>query len=146
MRDDQCIFCKIAAGEVPCAKVYESERLLAFLDIAPTLKGHVLLIPKDHYRTLLDLPSDLGEELVTALRIVGRAVMEGTGADGLNLGMNTNAEAGQVVMHAHFHLIPRFAGDGLALWGQKSYTGKEEMNHYAQRIAGAIRSQPSGQP
>lgn len=139
MRDDQCIFCKIAAGEVPCAKIYESERLLAFLDIAPTLKGHTLLIPKDHYRTLLDLPSDLGEELVTALRIVGRAVMEGTGADGLNLGMNTNAAAGQVVMHAHFHLIPRFAGDGLELWGQKSYSGKEEMNDYAQRIAGAIR-------
>lgn len=140
MSDEQCIFCRIAAGEVPSAKVHESERLLAFLDIAPTVKGHTLIIPKDHYRSLLDLPADLGAELVEALKVVGRAVMEGTGADGLNLGMNTNAAAGQVVMHAHFHLIPRFNGDGLELWGQKSYAGKEEMNDYAQRIAGAIRS------
>ncbi|MFO7596905.1 MAG: HIT family protein [Desulfocurvibacter africanus] len=140
MRDEQCIFCRIAAGEVPCAKIHESERLLAFLDIAPSMKGHTLLVPKEHYRTLLDLPSDLGEEILAALKVVGRAVMEGTGADGLNFGVNTNAAAGQVVMHAHFHLIPRFAGDGLKLWGQTSYAGKEEMNDYAQRIASAVRS------
>jgi len=140
LKDEECIFCKIVAGKVPCAKVYENERLLAFLDIAPNNKGHTLLIPKDHYRSLMELPSHLGEEMLVALKVVGRAIMDGIGADGLNLGMNINAAAGQEVMHAHFHLIPRFKGDDLRLWPPKSYTGKEEMNDYAQRIASAIRS------
>jgi histidine triad (HIT) family protein len=133
-----CIFCRIAAGEIPCAKLYESETILAFLDIAPVRKGHALVVVKAHYPDLWSLPADLGGDLLAAMQAVGRAVVEATGAEGLNVGMNNRAAAGQVVPHAHFHLIPRNAGDGLALWPQSSYAGQEEMVRLAEAIRARI--------
>ncbi|MES9997220.1 HIT domain-containing protein [Desulfovibrio aminophilus] len=132
----ECIFCRIAAGEIPCAKLYESETILAFLDIAPVRKGHALVVTKAHYPDLWSLPADLGGDLLAAMQAVGQAVVSATGAEGLNVGMNNRAAAGQVVPHAHFHLIPRNVGDGLALWPQSSYAGQEEM----ERLAEAIRA------
>lgn len=129
-----CIFCKIIAGTIPCAKIYDSGGVFAFLDIAPVNKGHALVVPKAHYPTLLDLPVDLGRELLAALKAVGGAVMQATGATGLNLGMNNFESAGQIVHHAHFHLIPRHTGDGLTLWTQHAYEGADEMGKLAQAI------------
>ena len=134
--DSECIFCKIVAGEIPCAKVYESESCLAFLDIAPVSAGHALVLLKGHYPTLMDIPAELGSELLQALSRVGRAVMEATGADGLNLMQNNYEAAGQLVHHAHFHLVPRFSDDGLRLWPQSKYEDQEEMGRLAARIAG----------
>lgn len=133
-----CIFCKIIKGEIPSAKVYDRGGVYAFLDIAPVNKGHVLVVPKEHYATLFDLPPDLGRELLTALKTVGAAVMAATGAAGLNLGMNNFEAAGQLVHHAHFHLIPRHAGDGLSLWTQHAYAGPEEMKKLAQAVRTAM--------
>jgi len=135
---EDCIFCKIIAGKIPCAKIYDQGGLFAFLDIAPVNKGHALVLPKVHYPTLFDLPPDLGRGLVTALSAVGRAVMQATGAAGLNLGMNNFLVAGQLVHHAHFHLIPRHEGDGLRLWTQHGYESGEEMQKLAQAIKKAI--------
>lgn len=129
-----CIFCKIIAGTIPCAKIYDGGGVFAFLDIAPVNKGHALVVPKAHYATLLDLPADLGREMLTALKAVGGAVMAATGASGLNLGMNNFESAGQIVHHAHFHLIPRHAGDGLTLWTQHAYESGDEMGKLAQAI------------
>lgn len=129
-----CIFCKIIAGTIPCAKVYDQGGVFAFLDIAPVNKGHALVVPKAHYPTLLDLPADLGRELLTALKAVGGAVMAATGASGLNLGMNNYESAGQIVHHAHFHLIPRHGGDGLTLWTQHAYESADEMARLAQAV------------
>jgi histidine triad (HIT) family protein len=134
--DRDCIFCRIIAGEIPSAKLYDKGGVFAFLDIAPVNKGHALVVPKGHYATLFDLPPDLGRELVSAMQTVGRAVMSATGATGLNVGMNNFASAGQLVPHAHFHLIPRHEGDGLSLWTQHAYENAEEM----QKLALAIRS------
>ncbi len=133
--DSECIFCKIVAGEIPCAKVYETESCLAFLDIAPVRGGHALVLPKAHYPTLMDLPAEWGEELLRGLSKVGKAVMEATGADGLNLMQNNYEAAGQLVHHAHFHLIPRFEDDGLRLWPQSPYDDPDEMAGLAARIA-----------
>lgn len=133
-----CIFCKIIAGEIPSAKIYDHGGVYAFLDIAPVNKGHALVVPKKHYATLFDLPADLGRELTLALQTVGRAVMDATGATGLNLGMNNFETAGQLVHHAHFHLVPRHAGDGLTLWTQHAYESVEEMQKLAQAIRSAI--------
>ncbi len=135
---EDCIFCKIIAGTIPCAKIYDQGGLFAFLDIAPVNKGHALVLPKVHYPTLFDLPPDLGRGLVTALSAVGRAVMQATGAAGLNLGMNNFEVAGQLVHHAHFHLIPRHEGDGLRLWTQHAYESGEQMQKLAQAIKKAI--------
>ncbi len=133
-----CIFCRIAAGEIPCAKLFESDTVLAFLDIAPVRKGHALVVPKAHHPTLWDLPQDLGRDLLAAMQAVGRAVVEASGAEGLNVGMNNHPAAGQVVLHAHFHLIPRHTGDGLALWPQSSYSGGDEMDRLAEAIRARI--------
>jgi len=135
---DDCIFCKIIEGKIPCAKVYDRGGIFAFLDIAPVNKGHALVVPKAHHATLFDLPPDLGRELLTALKLVGQAVMQATGAAGLNVGMNNFEVAGQLVHHAHFHLIPRHEGDGLKLWTQHAYESGEEMQRLAQAVKQAI--------
>jgi len=135
---DDCIFCKIIEGKIPCAKVYDQGGIFAFLDIAPVNKGHALVVPKKHYATLFDIPPDLGRELLSALKLVGAAVMQATGAAGLNVGMNNFEVAGQLVHHAHFHLIPRHEGDGLRLWTQHAYESGEEMQKLAQAVKKAI--------
>lgn len=129
-----CIFCRIVKGEIPCAKTYETDAILSFLDIGPVNKGHALIIPKRHYANLFELPPEIGAELATAMRIVGKAVMDATGAEGLNVGMNNFEAAGQLVPHAHFHLIPRFTGDGLALWPPGKYESMDEMATLAEAI------------
>jgi len=136
---EDCIFCKIIRGEIPCAKVYETHTVLAFLDIAPVNKGHALVIPKAHYENIWELPASLATEMLIAVQTVGQALKDGLGAQGMNLGMNNGAAAGQLVMHAHWHLIPRFADDGLTLWPQKSYDSPEEMGLTALKISGTIR-------
>jgi len=138
-KDDSCIFCKIVAGEIPCAKVFESDTCVAFLDIAPVSPGHALVLPKDHHPTLMDIPAALGGDLMDALARVGRAVREATGADGLNLIQNNGEAAGQLVHHAHFHLVPRFADDGLKLWPQSGYDDPDEMRGLAKKIADLVK-------
>lgn len=134
-----CLFCKIVRGEIPCAKVYENDAVLAFLDIAPVNKGHTLVIPKAHHADIHDLPPALGERLLEAVQAVGASFKGALGATGMNLGMNNGASAGQMVFHAHWHLIPRFEGDGLSLWPQKSYESIDEMSELARKIASYIR-------
>lgn len=139
MIDHDCIFCKIIRGEIPCAKVYETHTVLAFLDIAPVNKGHALVIPKAHHEDIWHVPGWLAQDLHRAVQIVGQALKDGLGARGVNVGMNNGTAAGQLVFHAHWHLIPRFEGDGLTLWPQKSYDSPEEMSRTALSISGTIR-------
>jgi histidine triad (HIT) family protein len=117
----ECIFCRIAAGQVPAAKVLETPRILAFLDIAPVHYGHTLVIPKDHYETFLELPDDLWLEMGQVSRRVAQALRQVLFARGFNVMMNNFDAAGQVVFHAHVHVIPRFLSDGLHLFPQTSY-------------------------
>ena len=126
------------AGEIPCAKILETEHFLSFLDIAPVRPGHALVLPKAHYPTLWDVPDKLGAGLLATAKAVGKAVMEATGAEGLNLGMNNHEAAGQLVPHAHVHLIPRVFGDGLELWGQKPYEDRAAMEQLAEAIRNII--------
>ena len=137
MTDSECIFCKIVQGTIPCAEVYATDTVMAFLDIAPVSPGHALVIPRSHFPTLFEIPEDLGAELLRAMQAVGRALMDAVGATGLNVGMNNYEQAGQLVPHAHFHLIPRFAADGLGLWPQKPYDDPDDM-----RRAGAGHPEP----
>ncbi len=134
-----CIFCDIVQGKIPCAQVYSTPTVLAFLDIAPVHPGHVLVIPRAHYPTLMDLPPDLGDALLQALQRVATAIVEVTKAAGLNVMMNNHRAAGQLVEHAHFHLIPRHENDGLQLWPQSAYPSMERMQQVATDIAAAVR-------
>lgn len=134
MAQDECIFCRIVRGEIPCAKLYETDTVLAFLDIAPVMQGHALVIPKAHHPEVWDLPAALGGDLVAAVGRVGQAVLAATGCEGVNVLMNNGSAAGQLVPHAHFHVIPRKTGDGLALWPQHAYENQAEMSALAQSI------------
>jgi histidine triad (HIT) family protein len=111
MQDPNCIFCKIIAGQIPCAPLIDDDFALAFLDIGPLAEGHALLIPKDHYVTLDQVPADVAAGLLRHLPALGKAVQEATGASGFNVLQNNGKVAHQEVPHVHFHIIPRKPGD-----------------------------------
>ena len=122
---DECIFCKIVKGEIPCSKVFENEKFFAFLDIGPVNKGHTLVIPKKHYKNLFDMPEEELKGYMEAIQKVSKVIMKGVDADGVNINMSNESAAGQVVMHTHIHIIPRFKDDGLKLWPQGKYAEGE---------------------
>jgi histidine triad (HIT) family protein len=113
MSDGQTIFTRIVRGEIPSHKVDEDEHTYAFLDINPLAPGHTLVIPKKAYVTLDECPEEVASALGRAVARVGRAVAAATGCAGWNVLQNNGRIAGQVVMHVHFHIIPRSEGDGL---------------------------------
>jgi len=119
--ENDCLFCKIIKGDIPSSKLYEDKETFVFLDIAPVNVGHALIVPKKHSADLLDMPDKDIENLFKVAKEVADAVMKGTGATGFNLGMNNRKSAGQLVMHSHLHIIPRFDGDGLRHWPGKKY-------------------------
>lgn len=127
---DDCIFCKIAAGEIPSATIYEDEEFRVILDLGPATKGHALLIPKKHYANLMEIPEDLAAKAMVTAKKVVTVMKEALGCDGYNVVQNNGEAAGQTVFHFHMHLIPRYAGDGAGVtWtpGTLSDADKEEI-------------------
>ncbi|MCU0660097.1 MAG: HIT family protein [Candidatus Pacebacteria bacterium] len=123
---DSCLFCKISNGEIPSTKVYEDDTVLSFLDIHPVNIGHTLVIPKKHYPNLYMLPDDILKEMSPMIKKIAIAIKESLGCDGINIAMNNDSAAGQVIDHAHIHIIPRHEGDGFAHWkGKRKYTEDE---------------------
>ena len=112
MKND-CVFCAIAAGEIPCFKVYEDESVLAYLDINPFAKGHTLVIPKAHAADLQDIGDAALADLVVHVKRIAAHIKEALGCDGYNIMQNNGAAAGQTVRHIHFHIVPRWEGDPL---------------------------------
>ena len=112
----ECIFCKIIKGEIPSYKVYEDENFVSFLDIDPVNLGHALIVPKTHFKNIFDAPENILSALGPVIKKVSLAVQKGTGAQGINVMMNNEGSAGQLVDHAHMHIIPRFPGDGFEHW------------------------------
>lgn len=108
---ENCIFCKIVAGDIPCAKVYEDDSCLAFMDISPLAEGHVLLIPKLHAETLDELDSDTAAKMLSKLPALVKAIKCATGCEGINVLQNNGKAAHQEVPHVHFHIIPRNPAD-----------------------------------
>ncbi len=117
MSEKDCIFCKIAQKEMSAEIVKESDNFLAIKDINQTYKGHTLVIPKKHGVTLLDIPDARGNELLQFTKDVAEQLMSEKFGDGFNLVMNNLEVAGQVVPHAHIHIIPRTEGDGIKIVG-----------------------------
>jgi histidine triad (HIT) family protein len=136
--DAACIFCKIARGEIPSAQVLSAADVLAFLDINPVNPGHVLLVPRAHHSTLSDLPEDLAAQAGSLLPRLCRAVHAATGADGLNIIVNTGTVAGQTIDHVHWHIIPRHAGDAVRWpWPHVPYSGNA-LDEMRSRIENAL--------
>lgn len=128
------IFTKILKGEIPSTKVYEDDSVFAILDINPVHKGHVLVIPKDEYKDIHDIPEELFAHLMVIVKRLAKAVKEATGADGINILMNNEAAAGQVIFHAHVHIVPRFAEDGFRNWPSKKSYNEGEKELFAEKI------------
>ena len=142
-KDKDCIFCKIAKGEIPATKTYEDDNFIAFLDVNQFVKGKTLIIPKKHFETVLDMPSSLGNEMLEAIKKVSfNLIKEGKG-EGFNLLINNYEVAGQVVLHAHIHILPRKKGDGLkGLYLEDCEKNKkEEKNRKETKVS--LTSQPS---
>jgi histidine triad (HIT) family protein len=135
MRDPDCIFCRILDGQVPAIKVLEDDACLAFMDIGPLAEGHVLLIPADHVETADQLTADRAAAMLRHLPALVRAVRAATGCEGVNVLQNNGRVAHQVVMHVHFHIIPRDSGDAFHFnWPAGTYPDGR-----AEELAEAIR-------
>jgi len=112
MTDPNCIFCKIAAGQIPCFKIYEDNTVLAFLDVGPLVKGHTLVIPKAHHANVMETPPEVLAAINERIPKITRAVLGATGAKACHILVNNGSEAMQSVHHLHYHILPRAAGDG----------------------------------
>lgn len=130
-----CIFCSIIKGKIPCSKVYEDSDFIAFLDINPGNKGHCLVLPKRHYEDYCSMQDELLGRLAVAVKKVAKAVKAAMKADGYNLIMNNGRSAGQEVMHAHIHIIPRYDNDGKNLHIDTAKYEEGEMEGYREKIA-----------
>ena len=130
---DDCIFCKIAAGQIPADIIYEDGDTVAFLDIRPNNPGHALVIPRVHTKNIFEISDQGLETLMKTVKRVAEGVRVGMKADGVNIAMNNEPAAGQVVFHTHMHIIPRFTEDGYKHWPHKEYS-EGESARVAERI------------
>jgi histidine triad (HIT) family protein len=127
IKNFMCIFCKIINKEIPCYKVYEDEKTLAFLDIKPVNPGHTIVIPKEHYQNIEDISAEDFIAVMMTVKKIGKLLKDKLGVIGYNVHENNDLVAGQEVPHLHFHIIPRTAEDGLEHWpGGKYKDGEAE--------------------
>ena len=126
---ENCIFCKIANGEIPAATIYEDEDFRVILDLGPASKGHALILPKAHAANLFELPDDLVAKAMLVAKKVGGKLKEALGCDGLNLVQNNGEAAGQTVFHFHMHLIPRMNDDKVGItWNPGKLTDEDKAD------------------
>ncbi len=139
--DPNCVFCRIAAGEIPAATVFENPGVLAFLDIRPIAPGHTLVIPRQHVETLMATPDGPLGDVALAVRDVSAALMA-TGADGVNVLQSNFSAAGQEVFHLHFHVIPRWNDGRPRPWASGGFQYRDEAERLdcAERLRQAIQS------
>lgn len=134
MKKDDCIFCKIANGEIPSGTIYEDELFRVILDLGPATRGHALILPKDHASDLYELPEETAAGAMKVAKQIALKMKEKLHCDGLNLVQNNGEAAGQTVKHFHLHLIPRYEGDGQKiLWNPGSAT-KEELDEVRKEL------------
>lgn len=130
MRKDDCIFCKIANGDIPSTTIYEDGDFRVFLDLAPATKGHALIVPKEHAENLFELQDDVASKALVLAKKLGKQMKEKLECEGLNLVQNNGEVAGQTVMHFHLHMIPRYSNDGQTICltpGESTPEGLEEI-------------------
>jgi histidine triad (HIT) family protein len=134
----ECIFCQIVAGRAPASIVYADDDVMAFMDLLPITPGHLLVIPKAHYRNLFDTPPAVAARVMRVAAQLALPLQTATGCQGLNLHVANEAVAGQEVWHLHLHLIPRHLGDGFGLRFPPGY-GRRAEREQLDRIAASVR-------
>ncbi len=134
---DNCIFCKIASGEIPSNTIYEDDSFRVILDNGPATKGHALVLPKEHYANLFEIPEDVLSKAAVVAKKVAGTMKDKLSCDGLNLVQNNGEAAGQTVMHFHLHIIPRYNDDGQHILWQPTSPSAEELAAIKDKIVGA---------
>jgi histidine triad (HIT) family protein len=134
---DSCIFCKIANGEIPSNTIYEDDKFRVILDNGPATKGHALVLPKEHYANLFEMPQDLLADAAVVAKKVASNIKDKLSCDGLNLVQNNGETAGQTVMHFHRHIIPRYENDGQHILWNPTSPSAEELVEVKNTIVGA---------
>lgn len=134
MKDENCIFCKIANGEIPSKTLYEDEGYRVILDLGPAAKGHALILPKNHYANLYELPEDAASQVILLAKKMATQMTEKLHCDGFNLMQNNGEAAGQTVFHFHMHLIPRYKDDGQKIGWKSGKPSSEELEEIKDQI------------
>lgn len=139
MVKNDCIFCRIAAGEIPSETVYEDEYFRAILDLGPASKGHTLILPKEHFKDVTELEEPYASRVLPLASRIGKAMIQGLKCDGFNLVQNNGEAAGQTVLHFHMHVIPRYKNepDKIAAWEPQS-PDQEELKENAAMIRSGL--------
>ena len=127
MKKEDCIFCKIANGEIPSKTIYEDDMFRVILDLGPATKGHALILPKDHFANLYELPDETAAKVMQLAKKMATQMTEKLGCDGFNLVQNNGETAGQTVFHFHLHLIPRYENDGQKIGWTPGSPSQEEL-------------------
>lgn len=138
MKDCNCIFCKIANGEIPSATVYEDDEFRAILDLGPASKGHALILPKNHFKDICEADDATAGKLFPLAAKIGAAMKKGLGADGFNIVQNNGSSAGQTVFHLHVHVIPRYEGGPTIVSWDPGKAESDELTKTADLIKAAF--------
>ena len=136
MRKEDCIFCKIANGEIPSKALFEDEMFKVILDLGPATKGHALVLPKNHYENLFELPEETAADAMKLAKKMATKMKENLQADGFNLVQNNGEVAGQTVQHFHVHLIPRYKEDGQHILWKPGTVTQDELEEIKNQIVG----------
>ena len=134
MKKEDCIFCKIAAGEIPSTTIYENDEFRVFFDINPASKGHCLIVPKQHYNDIFDMDEETAGKLFALATKVARSLKAELNCEGMNIVQNNGTIAGQTVFHFHLHLIPRYTGDTVKVEWKPGEADIEELQVLAQAV------------
>ena len=138
MRDDNCIFCKIANGEIPSATVYEDDDFRAILDLGPASKGHTLILPKNHYKDICEADETVMAKILPLAAKLGKAMKSQLGASAFNVVQNNGTSAGQTVFHLHVHVIPRYEGGPVIAGWEPGKEDPEVLAETAEKIKDAL--------
>lgn len=141
MRDSNCIFCRIANGEIPSATIFEDSEFRVILDLNPASKGHALILPKEHYRDVCELEEVYAAKVLPLAAKIGQAMKGSLGCAGFNLVQNNGVEAGQTVFHFHMHIIPRYEGGSAMVTWEPGQMSSEELEQIAQSVQDAVKNQ-----
>ncbi len=136
MKNDNCIFCKIAAGEIPSRTLYEDEQFRVIMDLGPASRGHALILPKEHYANLFELPEELAADAMKLAKKMATVMTEKLECDGFNLVQNNGEVAGQTVFHFHMHLIPCYKEAGRVIAWETKNMSPEELDEIKNIIIG----------
>lgn len=136
MKKDDCIFCKIANGEIPSRTIYEDEKFRVILDLSPAAKGHALILPKEHFANLYELPEEWCADVMKLAKEMAAMMTGKLQCDGFNLVQNNGTVAGQTVFHFHLHLIPRYENDGQSINWTPGNPSAEELDAVWKQICG----------